>query len=120
MITLEQIKSDLREIRYYYLRKEKLDDASYSIGSIPIKELLENYNCVIREAPLKLYDLYACLYIRGQTQEDLASELAYSPQYLRKLISQLYSYFKTKFNEKETRNGTMRETAFASDSAGKV
>ena len=46
MITLEQIKSDLREIRYYYLRKEKLDDASYSIGSIPIKELLENYNCV--------------------------------------------------------------------------
>ena len=101
MVPIEQVKSDLREIRYYYSRKEQLDDASHSIGPLPIKRILENYNCAIRKAPLRLYDLYACLYIRGQTQEAIALDLGYTPQYIRKLISPLPSYFKMKFNETE-------------------
>ena len=52
MITSEQVRNDLREIRYYYSRKAKLDDASHSIGPLPIKRILENYNCAIRKAPL--------------------------------------------------------------------
>ena len=34
MVPIEQVKSDLREIRYYYSRKEQLEDASHSIGSL--------------------------------------------------------------------------------------
>ena len=90
MVSSEQVRADLREIRYYYSRKEQLEDASHSIGSLPIKRLLEKYNCVIREAPLRLYDLYACLYLRGQTQKAIALELGYTPQYIRKLINELF------------------------------
>lgn len=104
MVPIEQVKSDLREIRYYYSRKEQLEDASHSIGSLPIKRILENYNCAIRKAPLRLYDLYACLYIRGQTQESIALDLGYTPQYIRKLINELFIFFKNNLLYKENGN----------------
>ena len=98
MVTAEQGRADLREIRYYYMRKEQLDDASHSIGSLPIKRILEKYNCAIREAPLRLYDLYACLYLRGKTQEAISIELGYTPQYIRKLTNELFLYFRNNIN----------------------
>lgn len=104
MASIEQVKSDLREIRYYYSRKEQLEDASHSIGSLPIKRILENYNCAIRKAPLRLYDLYACLYIRGQTQETIALDLGYTPQYIRKLINELFIFFRNNLSNKENEN----------------
>lgn len=102
MASMEQVKANLREIRYYYLRKEQLDDASHSIGPLPIKRILENYNCAIRKAPLRLYDLYACLYVRGQTQEAIALDLGYTPQYIRKLINELFTFFRNNIANKET------------------
>ena len=57
MITSEQIRNDLHEIRYYYSRKAKLDDASRSIGDSAVRQLVEKYNRAIRVAPLRLYDL---------------------------------------------------------------
>lgn len=104
MVPIEQVKAELREIRYYYSRKEQLEDASHSIGSLPIKRILENYNCAIRKAPLRLYDLYACLYIRGQTQEAIASDLGYTPQYIRKLINELFAFFRNNLSYKENEN----------------
>lgn len=104
MVPIEQVKSDLREIRYYYSRKEQLEDASHSIGPLPIKRILENYNCAIRKAPLRLYDLYACLYIRGQTQETIALDLGYTPQYIRKLINELFIFFRNNLSNKENEN----------------
>lgn len=93
MISSESVKKDLREIRYYYSRRAELDEASQTLGTLSIKKIVDKYNCVIREAPLRLYDLYACLYLRGQTQEAVAIELGYTPQYIRKLISELHTYF---------------------------
>ena len=107
LITSEQIRNDLREIRYYYARKDKL--------ALPIKKIAEKYNSIVREAPLRLYDVYACLYIRGQTQEELASELGYTPQYIRKMIIQLLAYFKKKLNETEVNNGAVHETFCSRD-----
>ncbi len=104
MVPIEQVKSDLREIRYYYSRKEQLEDASHSIGPLPIKRILENYNCAIRKAPLRLYDLYACLYVRGQTQESIALDLGYTPQYIRKLINELFIFFRNNLSNKENEN----------------
>lgn len=93
MITPECVKSDLRDIRYYYSRKAELDIAAKELGSLPVKRTAEKYNCAIREAPLILYDIYSCLYIRGQTQEAVAIELGYTPQYIRKLVNRLFTYF---------------------------
>lgn len=104
MVPMEQVKADLREIRYYYSRREQLDDASHSIGPLPIQRILENYNCAIRKAPLRLYDLYACLYVRGWTQEAAASDLGYTPQYIRKLINELFIFFKNNLFFQENGN----------------
>ena len=104
MASIEQVKAELREIRYYYSRKEQLEDASHSIGPLPIQRILENYNCAIRKAPLRLYDLYACLYIRGQTQEAIALDLGYTPQYIRKLINELFIFFRNNLSNKENKN----------------
>lgn len=117
MVSSEQIRKELQEIRYYYTRKDSLEEASYSIGPIPIKRILEKYNCAIREAPLRLYDLYACLYIRNETQEAIANEWGYTSQYIRKLICRLFSYFKQKLTEMEENNGEVHEAFFTDDAA---
>lgn len=53
---------------------------------------------------LRLYDLYACLYIRGQTQETIALDLGYTPQYIRKLINELFAFFRNNLSNKENEN----------------
>ena len=93
MITPECVRKDLRDIRYYYSRKAELDNAAKELGALPVKRIVEKYNYAIREAPLKLFDLYASLYIRGQTQEAVAMQLCYSPQYIRKLVNELNTFF---------------------------
>lgn len=101
MISAERLRADLWEIRYYYSRKAFLDEASHSIGQLPIQRILENYNCVIRKAPLRLLDLYVCLYMRGQTQEAVAMDLGYTPQYIRKLAGELFTYLRKNINYQE-------------------
>lgn len=101
MISLECIKKDLRDIRYYYSRKTELDEAVRIIGNLPVKRTVEKYNCVIRDAPIRLYDLYACLYLRGQTQEAVSIELGYTPQYIRKMVSELFLFFQNNINQTE-------------------
>lgn len=115
MVSSEQIRRELQEIRYYYARRDALEDASHSIGPMPVKRILEKYNCAIREAPLRLYDLYVCLYVRNETQEAVADEWGYTPQYVRKLIGRLFSYFKEKLTETEEQNGKVSETLSAQD-----
>lgn len=93
MLSPECVRKDLRDIRYYYSRKKELDDAVKELGALPVLRTVERYNCVIRKAPIILYDLYACLYIHGKTQEAVAIELGYTPQYVRKLVNRLNTYF---------------------------
>ncbi len=94
MISTECIKRDLRDIRYYYMRKAQLESADSSLGTLPIKRTAEKYNCAIRNAPLRLCDLYICLYLKGQTQEAVAIEWGYTPQYIRKMLCKLITFFK--------------------------
>ena len=96
MATSETVKRELRDIRYYYLRKAELDEAFETLGASPFKQTVERYKNAIREAPLRLYDLYACLYLRGETQEAVAVELGYTPQYVRKLVGELFDFFRVK------------------------
>ena len=61
MLSPECVRKDLRDIRYYYSRKAELDSAAKELGALPVLRTVERYNCVIRKAPIILYDLYACL-----------------------------------------------------------
>lgn len=92
----EQVKNELREVRYYFSRKENMDALSINAGECMSKVLAKKYVNVIRQAPARLYDLFGCLYIQGKTQEAVAAELGYSEVHIRRLIGELITYFAKK------------------------
>ena len=98
MISIERIKSELKELKYYYSRKEQMDNLFQSIGTTDLPMLLKKYNNAIRTAPARLFDLYGCLYLQDKTQESIATELCYSPEYIRRLTKELFEFFQKKID----------------------
>jgi hypothetical protein len=101
MITLTTIRNDLKEIRYYFARKEMFDKAFASTGENDIVKKVNLYNKAIIKATPKLYDLYVSLYVKNNTQESLANELCYTPEYIQMLNKQLLKFLQTKLEEGE-------------------
>jgi len=95
MLTLSQIRQDLKDIRYYYDRKRMFDQAAKDVGTCAIVNTVNIYNEVIRNAPPKLYDLYVSLYINNKTQEALSIELSYTPEYIQMLNKRMLKYLQT-------------------------
>jgi hypothetical protein len=98
MLTLTQIKEQLNAIRYYYANEENINNIALKVGENGLREIVDKYNTAILSAPIRLYDVYAKLYVYGNTQEGLANMLNYSPQYIHKLNKQLLLYFQSYFN----------------------
>jgi len=87
-----QVKENLRELRYYYSRKASVESFFSVTGTTNIKAIARMYEAAIRTAPIRLYDLFGCLYIDGKTQEEVATELCYSTEYIRQLTKELVHY----------------------------
>ena len=98
MLNLNEIRADLREIRYYYTRKEIFDDTVKIIGKNNIVEKVMRYNEAVKRATPQLYDLYVGLYIKGFTQEALSEELGYVPQYVQMLHKKLLLFLQEQLN----------------------
>lgn len=96
MVSLDKIREDLREVRYYYTRKELFDETFKSISTNVILEKVYRYNEAIRSAPVRLYDLYVCLYTKNYTQAALAIELDYTTEYIQMLHKKLLLFLQTK------------------------
>lgn len=64
----EQLKYDLRQIRFYYQRKKVFDEANSIIGENGTVDLAKRYNQAICNAMPQLYELYYKLYVEGLTQ----------------------------------------------------
>lgn len=92
----EQVKNELREVRYYFSRKASMDALSVNVGDSKAKALSEKYVNAIRQAPARLYDLFGCLYIQNKTQEIVAAEMCYSEEHIRRLIRELITYLAKK------------------------
>lgn len=92
----EQVKTELREVKYYFSRKANMDAISINAGESSAKALADKYVNAIRQAPARLYDLFGCLYIQNKTQEAVAMELCYSDVHIRRLIKDLINYFAKK------------------------
>lgn len=99
MVERDQIRRELRDIRYYYSKKNMFDAAFKETGGNNITELVQKYNLSIKEASPRLYDIYISLYMKGNTQEGVAEEILYSSFYVYKLNNKLVKYFYKKFNE---------------------
>lgn len=98
MISMEKVKSDLHEIQYYYSRKQNIDELFHLIGKTELLDIVAKYNTAICHASAKLFDLYGCLYVQNKTQEAVADEMRYSPEYIRRLSKDLTEFFQNHIN----------------------
>lgn len=101
MITAKEIRDDLKEIKYYYARKDQIDKASANMGRNSIYDKVEKYNKAICKAPLRMFDLYVGLYQENNTLESLADSICYSFEYVAKLNQKLVKFFEKILNEEE-------------------
>ena len=106
MISPEKVRRDLKDIRYYYARKSILDSVKGDVGINKVRSMVDRYNKMILNAPLYLFDLYVCLYVKGYTQDKMAVELNVSSQYVhsqnKKLVEFLQSHYDHPFGEEES------------------
>ena len=102
MKTLHQIREDLRAIRFYYEKKSDLERGAKHIGESAVVQLVEKYNAAVRNAPLRLYDLYVCLYVNNNTQAVVAEDKECSTEYIRRLHKQLCEYLQQAVGKEES------------------
>lgn len=99
MVPLDKIRSDLKEIRYYYSRKAMFDECKNVVIGSSITEKARRYNEAVKSAPPQLYDLYMMLYVKGYTQEGTAAELNYTPVYIQMLNKKLLLFLQKNITE---------------------
>ena len=98
-MTIEQVKSDLREIQYYYAHEQEFVGATKIIGKSSILDKLEKYNAAICKASTQLYYLYLSLYVHFNTQIVAAMDIDLSVGYIKRLNKDLYIFFQNELVE---------------------
>lgn len=104
MKSINEIRNDLRQIKYYYSRKKKLDVGFGNTGVNEVITLASEYNNLIKNAPPRLYDVYVELYLNNQTQDSLADEFGVSQSYIYQKNKQLLEFFETALKSNEIKN----------------
>lgn len=102
MITLNQVREELKDIRYYMSRKVIFDKSASCVGKINIEKRIELYNRYICDATPRLYDMYVSLYLENNTQESLSEKLGYSLVHIGRLNAELIRFFQQKLNADQT------------------
>jgi len=101
MKELKEIRKDLKEIRYYYSRKDIFDKAIGGEGVNAVIAKASKYNELMQIAPPRLYDIYVSLYVRNYTQEGLSVELGYTPEYVQLQHKKLLLYIQERLETTE-------------------
>ena len=89
-MTLNEIREDLREIKFYYSMKKTFD--SSEVRSVATLNKVDKYNKIMESAPAKLYILYVELYINNNTQTSLADMWCYSREYIQDIHTKMCEY----------------------------
>ena len=103
MITKDEIRTTLSDIRFYYANIKIFQNASKYVGENKIVKTAEKFNIAIENAPPKLYELYIHLYTNNETMASVATELNYSIGYINKLNNSFVKYLYNYFNKKRGR-----------------
>ena len=101
MKTLQDIRNDLKEIRYYYTHQSNFKDAISQIGENQAVKTIKIYKDIIVSAPSRYYDIYCSLYVDGYSQQTLSDKRCYSREYIRLLNKGLLEYLYKEINKKE-------------------
>ena len=99
MSNSQTIRDDLKGIRYYYQRKDKLERSAIEVGANSIKQKVDMYNKFMCSADPRLYELYVYLYIEGNTQESATYEFGFSIDNIHRLHRMLIKYLLAKMTE---------------------
>ena len=99
MVTLRQVQSDLKEIRYYYSKRDMFESASRCIIESGIVEKVSRYNMAMANAPPRLYEVYYALYVNGFTQAQYAEKFGCSVALAKYYNRQLCAHLVQKFQE---------------------
>ena len=100
MKTKEEVREDLKEIRYYCSKRKDFENAAKTIGSSTVVEKVKTYNEAIQTAPIRLYDLYVSLYVNNNTQAVVAEDWGLTSDYVRKMTKKHYEYFISEFSKR--------------------
>ncbi len=95
MKSIQEIRQDLREIRYYYSMKSFFDTASKTIQPIAIIEKVNTYNKLMENAPARMYILYVSLYVHNNTQAALADDWQMTKEYVRDQNTKLCTFLQS-------------------------
>ena len=96
-ISKEQIRDDLKSIRYYYLHYRDIEKARQDCH-LNFVSKVELYNQMIAFACVSLYKVYHELYIVGQTQEVASEKLHFTVEYISRLNIRLIAFFYAMMN----------------------
>ena len=102
MKTIAGVRKELGEIRHYYANQNDFELITRSIGKLSSLKMVEAYNNFIKDAPIKLVDLYVCLYMNNNSQETVSVDWGCSVGHIKVLNKKLYEYFVDKFNKGES------------------
>ena len=99
MLTLDEIRKDLKEIRYYYSHKKPMDGAFLDVVSNSVMDKVKKYNEAVSVAPPQIYDTYINLYVKNNTQEGLSIEWGYTPKYIYWFNRKLLLFLQSQMND---------------------
>lgn len=106
-MTIQEIKSDLKEIQYYYAHEKDFERANKIVGQNRITEKAEKYNAAVRNASPRLYDVYLSLYVYYNTQIVAADDMDCSVAHVKRLNRQLCEFFLKAFTGGKNENGSI-------------
>ena len=99
MKTVDKVREDLSDIKHYYANQKDFERVSSVLGKPSALEMVEHYNRHVKNAPIKLFNLYVCLYLDNNSQETVAEDWGYSVGYVKVLNKQLYDFFVEEFKK---------------------
>jgi hypothetical protein len=100
-MTIEDVKSDLRDIQYYYAHEKEFVSASRIIGDNSIRQKVMKYNDAACKAPLRLYYVYVSLYVHFNTQLEAAYDMDCSLGFMKKLNRDLCDFLLKELRPKD-------------------
>lgn len=100
-MTVNDVKKDLKEIKYYYDHKSMFDRAMETSVKTEVMRKVQLYNKYMSKAEARLFGLYVALYVENNTQQKIATNWGLSEGYIRKLNRQLCEYLLEKNCKKE-------------------
>lgn len=92
MKTLQEIREDLAEIKFYYANEKEIVAAEKVTGQMRLRETVKAYNEAVSNAKGQLYMLYVALYVHNNSQMIVADDWDCSVDYIKRLNRKLLQY----------------------------